>query len=443
MDYYRIIYDTFIYFLRIYILMDLSASKPPYAGDASYDAVRLAHFKNSLKTDKAFLPANKQDLLKFISHMEAKGISISRCRSLIDDIMWFGQRIKKPWMECNRDDINELIAELRRTDYAGWSKLRKAFALKTFYKFLNGGDAFPHSVQKINRTELNFETTVLESRDILSHEDLQKILKVCNNEMESAITYCLWESGARASEFLKLTLGDIEDKGNFYLLHLRTSKVRASSSTPRVRKFPLVESVDYLRAYLNKHPRRNDQNAPLWLSNSANRHEQPLTDRGLRYIVHHLGLRANLGKRVWVHQFRHSAATRMAPKLALPIMNDLMGWSKTSRMHATYVQLDGEASQRAVLEIYGMQTPESQPRPVEMAPCPACKTPNPPSNIMCSSCGRALSTLKAVGVMDELEQMKKQMAKMMLPAARGTITRAKREAQRRMLTQKATNKPDR
>ncbi len=423
--------------------MDSTVPKPPYTGDASYDAIRLVHFKNALKTDKAILPANKQDLLKFISHMEAKGISISRCRSLLDDLTWFGRRIKKPWIECTRDDVNELIAELRRTDYAGWSKLRKAFALKTYYKFLNGGDTFPHCVVKINRTELNIQTNVLESRDILSREDMQTLLKVCDNELESALIACLWECGARSSEFLKLTLGDIEDKGNFYLIHLRTSKVRASSSTPRVRKFPLVESVDYLRAYLNKHPRRNDANAPLWLSNSQNRREQALTDRGLRYIIHHLGLRAKLGKRVWVHQFRHSAATRMAPKLALPIMNDLMGWSKTSRMHATYVQLDGEASQRAVLELYGMETPESKPKPLEMTPCPSCKTPNQPGNIMCSACGRALSTLKAVGVMDELEQMKKQMSKMMLPAARGTVTRAKREAQRRMLTQKVENKRDR
>ena len=117
-------------------------------------------------------------------------------------------------------------------------------------------------------------------------------------------------------------------------------------------------------------------------------------------------------------------------------MNDLMGWSKTSRMHATYVQLDGEASQSAVLELYGMETPQSKPKPVEMPSCPICKTPNQPSNVMCSTCGRALQTIGAVSVMDELDQMKKRMNEMMMPAARGTISRAKREAQRRMLAKK-------
>ena len=413
--------------------MDSAApNNPPYTGSASYDAARLVHFKHLLKADTAILPVNKQDLLKFISHMENKGISISRCRSLMDDLIWFGRRIEKPWMECTREDVDKLIIELRRSDYAGWTKLRKAFALKTFYKYLNGGDTFPHSVLKINRTELNIETTVLESRDILSRDDLQKLLKSCNNELESAIIYSLWESGTRSSEFLRITLGDIEDKGNFYLIHIRTSKIRAASTAPKVRKFPLVESVGYLRAYLNKHPLRSDPRAPLWLSNSQNRQRMPLTDRGLRFIVQEIAKRANLGKRVWVHQFRHSAATRMAPKLALPIMNDLMGWSKTSRMHATYVQLDGEASQRAVLEIYGMGVAENKPKPVEMTSCPNCKTANQPGNIMCAACGRALSTLGAVSVMDELDQMKKKMETMMLPAARGTVTRAKREAQRRM-----------
>ena len=439
LSYYRFISHTFIYFLRNPTFMESSSRRtnPPFTGEASYDAVRLVHFKNALKADKAILPANKDALLKFIIQMENKGLSIARCRSLIDDIMWFGRQIKKPWMECTREDIDGLVAELRHSDYAGWSKLRKAFALKTFYKHINGGDAFPHCVAKINRTELNFETNQLESRDILSREDLQKLIKVCDNELEAALVYCLWECGARSSEFLKLTLGDLEDKGNFYLIHLRTSKIRAASTAPKVRKFPLVESVSYLRAYLNQHPRRDDSSAPLWLSNSQNRIGQPLTDRGLRFIIKRVGKRANLDKRVWVHQFRHSAATRMAPKLALPIMNDLMGWSKTSRMHATYVQLDGEASQNAVLGIYGLDDPQvSKPKLVEMVACPACKTPNQPGHIMCSTCGRALTTIGAVSVMDELDQMKKKMDQMMMPAARGTVGRAQRDAQRRTLVQK-------
>jgi site-specific recombinase XerD len=418
--------------------MDLSSqTTTPYSGTASYDAVRLVHFKEVLKNDKAFLPANKVPLLKFISHMESKGISVSRCRCLLDDIIWFGRLIKKPWMDCTREDIEELIVELRRSDYAGWTKLRKAFGLKTFYHYLNGGDSFPHCVAKINRTELNIETHELESRDILSRDDLQTLLKACNSELESALVYTLWECGARSSEFLKLTISDLEDKGNFYLLHLHTAKIRSYSATPKVRKFPLVESVSYLRAYLNKHPMRNNPNSPLWVSSSMNHLGEALSDRGLRFIIKSIGKRANLGKRIWVHQFRHSAATRMAPKLALPIMNDIMGWSKTSRMHATYVQLDGETASGAVLELYDMGVPVTKPKPVEMMPCPVCKAQNQPGNIMCSTCGRALRTIEAISVMDELAQMKQKMSEMQLPAARGVVNRSQREAQRRLLRKKA------
>lgn len=418
--------------------MDLPIkSSSSYISQAHYDAIRLERFKSELKTDKGILPENKVSLMKFISHMETRGVTVARLRCLMDDIIWCARLTKKPWMECTRDDINELMSTLRRTDYAGWSKLRKAFALKTFYKWLNGGDTCPPCVAKINRTELNFPTHDLESRDILSREDMEKMLKACNSELESAILYTLWECGARSSEFIRLVLADIEDKGTYYVVHIRTSKVRFASSTPKVRKFPLVESVPFLRAYLNKHPRRSDPTAPLWLSNSQNRRGQQLTDRGLRYLVKNIGKRANLNKRVWVHQFRHSAATRMAPKLALPIMNDIMGWSKTSNMHATYVQLDGDVSKNAVLGLYGMNAPENAaPKPIEMIPCPACKAANQPGNIMCANCGRALSTLGAVSVMDELEQMKKKMEKMMMPAARGTVARAKREAARRMAAEK-------
>jgi len=414
--------------------MDLPSPRTSsYFNQSSYDALRLARFKADLKTDMGVVPENKIPLLKFITHMENKGITISRCRSSFADLLWFAYRIKKPWMDCTRDDMDALIVELRRTKYSGWSKLRRAFVLKTFYKFMNGGDAFPHCVAKLNRTELNFETSNLESRDILSRDDLKQLLQVCNSEIESAILYCLWECGARSSEFLRITIGDLEDKGNFFLVHLRTSKIRAASNTPKIRKFPLVESFPYLRAYLNKHPLRTSPNAPLWLSNSQNHLGQPLTDRGLRYVIKSVAKRAKLGKRVWVHQFRHSAATRMAPKLNLPIMNDLMGWSKTSRMHATYVQLDGEASKNAVLELYGMKTSdEMKPKPIEMLTCPSCKFANQPGNIVCDNCGRALSTIGAVSVMEELEKVKKEMNKMMLPAARGTVARAKREWMRKM-----------
>jgi len=416
--------------------MDSIHSFPPINDSASHDPARFAGFKEKLDASTAILPANKIVLLKFINHMERKGITISRCRSLLDDMIWFGERIKKPWLECTRDDITELISELRRSKYAGWTQLRKAFALKTFYRRISEDDTFPKCVSWINRTELNIRTHELESRDILSRDDLKRLIMACESELESALIYSLWECGARSSEFIRLTIGDLEDKGNFYLVHIRTSKVRASSSGPRIRKFPLVESVGYLRAYLNKHLLRNDKNAPLWVSNSQNRLRQPLSDRGLRFILQRVAHRAKLGKRVWTHQFRHSAATRMAPKLSLPIMNDLMGWSKTSRMHATYVQLDGEASQSAVLELYGMETPQSKPKPVEMISCPACKAPNQPSNVMCTTCGRALQTIGAVSVMDELEQMKERMKLMELPSARGTINRAKRAHQRRMLRKK-------
>jgi hypothetical protein len=105
---------------------------------------------------------------------------------------------------------------------------------------------------------------------------------------------------------------------------------------------------------------------------------------------------------------RHTALTEKAKILKEPILKSHSGWSQSSQMHLKYEHWFGNESTNALLEAYGVLTPEdNNPYIDTFTPkaCPNCKESNIPDAKFCKSC-RMVLTYDAF--QDTLEEQKKK-----------------------------------
>lgn len=129
-----------------------------------------------------------------------------------------------------------------------------------------------------------------------TQEDIQKLLKNTNTERDEAIILFLLDSGARATELLNLTGGDIDMKTGIVTIRQgKGSKDRIVYIGNKTRK-------QLLRYYMERGtPKENEK---VWLSETKG---TPLTNTGLSQFLKKLGIRIGV-KNCSPHTFRRTFA---------------------------------------------------------------------------------------------------------------------------------------
>jgi len=278
---------------------------------------------------------------------------------------------------------------------------------KVFWRWLHDGEN-EKSISWIKRKEnINPDW----ANRILSKEDIKSMINAARNPQDKALVAVLYETGARAAEFLAMNAQDLKTDELGGVIHLRVSKTKT-------RPLRLIFSMPYLKEHLNNHPLdwKNNADAPLWVSKK--RREQGF-GRG-EYIwllkkVHLIGQRAGLKQRVHPHLYRHSLATALSPELKESLMNLQFGWSEKSDMarrysHVTTIDLDDKLA-----AVYGVQTNKHLKKKDILVPkiCEKCQTQNPPTSSFCSKCGEILDLQTALR-MDEQRAMEQKATNKML-----------------------------
>jgi integrase/recombinase XerD len=341
--------------------------------------------------------------------------------------------------KMTREDIISYLNRLKKTDANDplhkWigSYDQERILLRKFFKwfysiFHNNPKVLNHiiSIPKLKRKEIS----IYKPSDLWSTEDDLLFLKYCPDDRVRCYHSISRDLSARPHEILDLKIRDIVFKtarNKFYAECLVNGKTGS-------RHLPLIDSLPYVKNWIDQHPRRNNPDAYLICSKDRKHFALKMTVPALRNIYNRYKsnffpkiLRdpdistedkqkiIELLKKPWnLYIRRHSALTEKSKYLKEPTLRQHAGWSGRSQMPWIYEHYFGNESNNSILQEYGILPKDNEEidvlRPKQ---CPNCNEPNKPDSRFCAKC-RMILTYDAYSETIEEKQIKdKQIEEMM------------------------------
>jgi len=339
---------------------------------------------------------------EFLQHLTATGLSKRR-------VLKYAMLLRKILRELDITnagfaEIQGWVAKLNSSNYKLSTKMDYKVVLKKLFqyrKYRRTDAPYPDEVAwikvHVSERELEKESRINADK-VLSPEDVEKVIKSCDNVRDAAMISVLYEGAFRPSELLRMYVGSVSFKQEYCV-------VTTTGKTGQ-KRLPLVLSYQLLLRWLEVHPFKSNINAPLWCSLDTNHRGKRLSYKHFNRILKKQFRRAGIATPVWPYLLRHSALTQMANKLTEPKLSLYAGWVMGTRMTRKYVHWSGRELDNTILQIHGLGKPEEgkQNESMRMKQCPRCSQNNPSTNTRCSSCGLVLDINTALQVEEELER---------------------------------------
>jgi integrase/recombinase XerD len=341
-----------------------------------------------------------------------------------------------------REDIISILDSRRRADeddpmhkWIGTYNLYLT-VLTRFFKWLHNPTVEPSqrpkpeimkNIPKLRRKEVS----IYKPTDLWTLEEDQVFLKWCHNKRDRCYFAISRDLSARPSEILDLKIKGIvfRQAGD----NKQYAEVLVNGKTGS-RHLPLIDSLPYVKDWLDHHPQRNSPNAYFICSMFRSNVGGNLSRIGLLHIFtkqykEYFSKLANdenvpkedrqrikaLLKKPWtLYMRRHSALTQKSQILREHTLRQHAGWSPGSQMHLKYLHYYGNESNTSLLQEYGILPKDNQEVDV-LRPkyCPNCNEIQIPDQKFCSKCKLAL-TFEAYAENDESQREQKVMQEAML-----------------------------
>ena len=344
---------------------------------------------------------NKELILKFLDYCKAEGLSDMRVEHYARILKKIGEVFPKSFDEATKEDIIELVRKIEARKLSDWTQHDYRTTLKKFYRWLRGSDSYPEEVKwlKVKTPKSN---NVIPT-EILSEQDVKKLIRVADNPRDKAFVSVLFESGCRIGELLNLRLKNVQFEDSY-------AKIIVDGKTGR-RMVPLIFSSPILAEWINNHPLRHNPESPLWPKKS--KIDEPMNYALARKLLQKLAKKAKIRKKVNPHSFRHARATLLSKKLPEAVLNEIFGWVQGSRMPAVYIHLSGRDTIQPLLEVYGLKEPKEEELELSPRKCWKCGAYNEPTAEICISCQAVLDVRKALELekerRKEIEELKMEL----------------------------------
>lgn len=341
------------------------------------------------KLHNPILERNRELLKDFEKQLLSEGLTAARVTKYLDTLRRISDMLGRSFEEATEGDIRNLVYRIERSEYSPWTKHDYKVALKRFYKWLKGNNQeYPPEVRWI-KTTLKARDELL-PEDLLTEEDVMRLVDSCDNPRDKAFIITLYESGARIGELGSMLIRDVKFEEGYTSLTLR-GKTGA-------RRVIVVAATPYLMNWVQNHPLKNKPDSPLWVNMGTVNRYRAMSYPALAKILKVTAEKAGLRKRVHPHKLRHSRATFLASRLTEAQMNQVFGWKQGSEMPSIYVHLSGRDLDDALLGVYGLKKREETEPKLKPKICPRCQTPNQFDARFCIKCGLALDVKVAMEV---------------------------------------------
>jgi integrase/recombinase XerD len=175
---------------------------------------------------------DKADILKLIEHMQDKERSILWIVRCITALITIRKQLGKSFQKASKEDIRSLLKRMEEKGYKTATQEKFRIILKMFYKVVYGNNEYyPEQVKWFSvqvGKEKASKDAVIDMAEYLEEEEVQKLIEAAPTLQNKAFLACLYESGARPEEFLRLTSLDvkIDSKGAIFILRGKTGERR-------------------------------------------------------------------------------------------------------------------------------------------------------------------------------------------------------------------------
>lgn len=242
----------------------------------------------------------------------------------------------KPLEHINKNDLMRFFENLNKPDN---SLLLFQSIVKKYFKAIGKPDISDWIKKKRPRETLR-------SEDILTTDDINKMIEATDNHYWKAMIAFLYETGCRISEAMSLKFKDFQDTDQGMIVNILTTKTAAG-----YRKLILPFSSQYIR------------NLKLYAESSGTDIVFKLQLCQTNKILRRIAKKAGIDKPISCHKFRHGQATDLVRRgYNEAIIRKKLGWSATSLMIARYQHLNDEDVINATLDNTGKLPITAAPR---------------------------------------------------------------------------------
>ena len=312
-------------------------------------------------------------------------------------LLLLARSLKKDFDQTTREDIERLVSSLvtRQPPYSPETLGTYKAMLKNFMTWVIAPDRFPTTkdvptqVAWITCHVKQRDKRRLERKDLLTPEDIERLLTIIHNPRDKALVSILWETGCRIAEVGNLQLKHVTKSPHGYTLDVNG---KTGQRSPMI-----ISSAPYLTVWLQNHPFKDNPESPLWVYYQYTSTPKHLKYDTIRYALIRYFKRAGITKPVHPHLFRHSRATYV---LANGIMNEqqakaYFGWTPGSNMLATYSHLIDQDANNAILRENNLTPTQQEHQELQPIVCRICNDINPAKSEYCAKCGAVLDLKKA------------------------------------------------
>jgi len=358
--------------------------------------------KNKARGEYIILTENLKDVLNYMSHLKMNGLAKPLTLGMeANYLIYFASKTMKPFKDVKKEDIEEYL--IGKADKSEAYKLTIKRVLKSFFRWIYEyakEDGYPEVVKWIQCKKLKNKALP----KIFTMDEIKSMIDVCDNLRDRAIISTLYDSGCRKGELLGVRIGDLVFETDYCIMNISDGKTGG-------RPITLTSSVPDLKAWINIHPKKNDNNATLFCSMAKNTKGCPMGCTSLDCILKVLAKRVGIEKRVFPHMFRHTRATHLASYLTEHEMKLNFGWSESSNMTSVYVHMSGRDVSNKILQISGLKPRENMTiSKIPTVECWNCHETNSIGNKFCRTCH---TPLNEKGIKEK--EIAERFLKLMLP----------------------------
>jgi len=413
--------------------------------------------RNRLKTIKR---EQAETLIRYVEAMQTEfNPQPNTTTTIFRNLIHFSTKLEhKPFIEMTRDDIIFYLNTYRKSEekdpshkWIGTYNTKRRILVK-FFKWLYYPDTNPKDRQRPpcvqNLRDLKRKTgeSIYTANDMWTPQDDVLFFKYCPDKRIKCFHAMDRDTSARPGELLKLTIADVLSAIHTAPSGIQYGQVTVGQKTSH-RPVPIINSIPYIKEWVNEHPMRGNPNAPLFCNKTGKNMGRPLTGNMLyRIYVYEFQKGYRNGKKQWVEGYfprllkdpsvppedklaieklllkrwnpyvrRHTGLTEKRKKLPGPLFHQYSGHTLGSKVPEMYTHLFGSEACETMFEIEGViQKDPANAEILKPKPCPNCRQPNALDAQYCSSekCRMPLNIEAHMQVTREKEKMEQKLKDM-------------------------------